>query len=198
MPLLLNIEEHKDILSFREIDQIYLTLISDTFPWYCAGVKTVNEFWHDSEKDQNTKEYLQLVHQFNMLDGTPNSDFSDMTDHILQRFLESTGYKLKTLLKVKANFQPRVESFNDCFYNTPHTDSPEPHCVLLYYPHTADGNTRIFNRIKENENVRYEVIREVVPEAGKFLLFDGSYFHSGSHPCQAESRIVINFNFTIE
>jgi hypothetical protein len=141
---------------------------------------------------------LQFVHQFNMLDGTPNSDFSGMTDHILQRFLESTGYKLKTLYKVKANFQPRVESFKDCFYNTPHTDSADPHYVLLYYPHTTDGNTRIFNKIKEDKNTKYEIIKETSPEAGKFLLFDGSYFHSGSHPSVSESRIVINFNFELE
>ena len=113
MPLLSKIEEYTDILTFREIDQIYLTLISDAFPWFSIGGKTVNEFWHDAEKDEFTKEYLQLVHQFNLLDGTPNSDYSGMTDHILKRFLEAAGYKLKKLYKVKANFQPRVETFGE-------------------------------------------------------------------------------------
>ena len=192
------IEEYKDILTFREIDQVYLTLISDTFPWYCSGVKTVTEFWHDVEKDEYTKEYLQLIHQFNMLDGTSNSAYSDMTDHILKRFLDANGYKLKNLFKVKANFQPRVESFKNTFYNTPHTDSDKSHFVLLYYPHTCDGNTRIFNRIEENKNIKYEIIKETKPEAGKFLLFDGSYYHAGAHPATSESRIVINFNFELE
>jgi hypothetical protein len=198
MLLLPKIEEYTDILTFREIDKIYLTLISDTFPWFSIGGKTVNEFWHAAEKDELTKEYLQLVHQFNLIDGTPNSDYTGMTDHILNRFLEATGYKLKKLGKVKANFQPRVETFGENCYNTPHVDSADSHYVLLYYPHTTDGKTRIFNKTEQDKRIKYDIIKETSPEAGKFLFFNGSYFHAGAHPMTSENRIVINFNFEIE
>lgn len=194
----LKIEEYTDVLTHREIDRIYLTLISDIFPWYCCGSGTVNQNWYDSEKDNNTKEYLQLVHQFNMLDGTPNSDFAGMTDHILTRFLEHSGYKLKKLFKVKANFQPKVETFGENYYNTPHIDKPDPHYVLLYYPHDADGDTRIFEKSITEEQAKYNVIKQITPSAGKYLFFDGSLYHSGAHPTKSDSRIVINFNFEIE
>lgn len=194
----LRIQEFTNVLSFNEIDKIYLTLISDVFPWYWSGSMTVNKDWYNLEKDNNTKEYLQLVHQFNKLDGTSNSEWSDMTDHILKRFLDTTGIKIKKLFKVKANLQPKVESFESRFYNCPHTDGPHKHYVLLYYPHLVEGNTRIFSRLDGESKSEYKIIKEIIPEAGKFVLFDGRHYHTGAHPNLSDIRLVINFNFEID
>ena len=184
-----------NILSDRETIEIRRTLLDDFFPWFYSNDKTVVPESFESDADNNTKEFLQFVHQFYLPDGSENSDYCPMVDHILDRFLQYTNFKLKKLYKVKANFQPRVENFLPSQHNTPHTDKAEPHFVLLYYPITSDGNTKIFDRRQNKEwNGQYNIVAEFKPVWGRYVLFDGNNYHAGSHPCLYDHRMVINFN----
>lgn len=189
-----------DVLTTQEIDQILITLTGEFFPWFYSHDKTVLDNTYEVDSDTQTKEYLQFVHQFYLTDGTPNSDYSAMVDHILGRFLDHTGLKLKKLWKVKANFQPKLESFGEKNYNTPHIDKLGDHYVLLYYPLSADGATRVFSRKYNNDKNRddYKIIAEINPKAGRFFLFNGEYYHSGAHPMNSDKRIVINYNLEFD
>ena len=188
-----------NILTEREISNIQQTLVDDFFPWFFSNDLTVVPESYKDDSDCNTKEFLQFVHQFYLPNGEQNSDYCNMVDHILNRFLQHTELRLKNRYKVKANFQPKVESFKDSNYNTPHTDKSESHYVLLYYPITSDGSTKVFNRNQNTEwNGSYDIVSECDPVAGRFFLFDGNYYHAGSHPRNYNHRLVINFNLDFE
>lgn len=190
---MLEFEEHEGILTSDEIDRVYATLSSEAFPWFYFNSKTVGDSWYNEEKDENTREHLQLFHLFNTLEGVPNSNYTKLTDFILNRFLIATGKSLKKRFKTKANFQPRVDSFLSNQYNTPHTDARYSHYVVLYYPHTTDGDTFIFDKTENG----YKCIQRITPKAGKYIIFNGAYYHAGSHPKQNDYRIVINYNLTL-
>jgi len=188
----LKFEEYEDILTPAEINQIHSILCSQNFPWYLSDL-TVTPSWHNEEKDKNTREYLQLVHLFNAPDGMPNSNHIGLSDEILNRFLIATGKSLKKRYKTKANLQSKIENFLPSQYNTPHIDASYSHYVVLYYPHTTDGDTFIFDKTESG----YKCIKRITPKAGKYIIFNGAYYHAGSHPSQNDYRIVINYNLTL-
>jgi len=191
---MLEFEEYEDILTPDEINQIYSIVSSESFPWYLSKT-SVKPLWH---KDKNTREYLQFVHLFNTSDGKPNSNYIKLSDDILNRFLVATGKTIKNRYKTKVNFQPRIENFLPNQYNTPHVDRDEPHYVVLYYPHTTDGDTFIFDRTENSPfEGQYNCIKRITPKAGKYIIFNGDHYHAGSHPSQNDYRIVFNYNLTL-
>ena len=192
-------QEFKNVLSQQEIDDIYNTLIDNMFPWYYSGGSGMTVLYqtHIDDRDENTKEYFQFVHQFYSSTGEAKSDYAPMVDYILEKFTNYLGTPLKDKYRIKANFQPK-SNFLSTQYNTPHFDRPYPHWVLIYYPHDTDGNTLIFSRKAGEEKNKYIAIASIKPEAGKFLLFDGSQYHTGSHPIDHDKRLIINFNIDLD
>ena len=189
----LEFEEYQDILTAHEIDQIHDILCSRSFPWFFSEL-SVAPSYYNRKKDENTREYLQLIHLFNTPDGTPNSNYNGLSDEILNRFLHVTGKSLKKRYKTKANFQTKIETFLPTQYNTPHIDERISHHVLIYYPHTTDGDTFIF----DNTQSGYTCIKRITPKAGKYIFFNGAYYHAGSHPSQNDYRIVLSYNFALD
>ena len=190
---------YDNILSLPEEGKIYHTFIDESFPWFFSEANsTVSGNAQEVDGDQNTKESMQFVHLFNINDGSSNSGYSNMTDWILNKFLEHTGFKLKKLWKVKANFQAQVLDFDHSKYNTPHIDRFGPHWVLLYYPNDSDGDTRIWTRKFGEGKTTYNDIASVTPKTGRFLLFKGEHYHCGAHPKDTQKRIVINYNLDLD
>lgn len=190
---------YDDVLSLIEAAKIYKTFVDESFPWYFSEANaTVSGNATVVDGDENTKEFLQFVHLFNINDGSPNSGYCEMTDFLLQKFLEHTGLKLKKLLKVKANFQTQAIDFQKHNYNTPHIDAFGPHWVLLYYANDSDGDTRVWTRKVGEEKTTYTEIASVTPKSGRFLLFNGEHYHCGAHPAISQKRIVINYNLELD
>ena len=189
------IREYDDVLTQHQIDKIAKELTSNKIPWFLDLPGTVTIDAYEIQADKNTKEAPQLAHRFNNEDGSPYSQFSNITDYILEKFIDHTGFKFKKLGRAKANLQLQNLDFKEDEYNTPHLDIFVPHWVLIYYVNDSDGNTKIFNKL---DNGQYEIIKSIEPKAGKFVLFDGAYFHSGSHPAKSTYRIVINFNLLVK
>jgi hypothetical protein len=185
------IKEYDNVLTQHQIDSIAKELLSDKIPWHWHLPGTVTDDAYENDADKNTVEAPQFVHRFNQDDGTPFSQYSNITDYIFSKFLEHEQIKFKKLGRVKGNLQLQNLKFTSSNYNTPHVDTHFPHLVLLYYVNNSDGDTRIFNK---TENGEFEVVASITPKAGKFVLFNGEYYHAGSHPVASEYRSVVNFN----
>ena len=53
----------------------------------------------------------------------------------------------------------------------------EKHLALLYYVNDSDGDTIIY----ENKKT-LKIKKTIKPKQGRIVIFDGSYWHSGSQP----------------
>jgi hypothetical protein len=136
--------------------------------------------------DPRVREYIMFGHNF-LKEGKLTSDVAVLVSEMFQQFCKTAGIELTAVGRMKANYQTQCSFSKEYFFSTPHRDRTEEHTVLIYYVNDSDGDTTIFD---DDGNV----LRTVTPKRGRFLVFDGKYFHAGRHPILADKRIVINFN----
>lgn len=86
-------------------------------------------------------------------------------------------------------------NLSDNTYNIPHIDDNIEHFVMIYYINDSDGDTYIFNETYDKTKKELTIYQRIKPKKGKFLVFDGKYFHSSSNPQKSTIRSVININF---
>ena len=86
-------------------------------------------------------------------------------------------------------------SLSKDLYHTPHIDDDIKHWVMIYYINDTDGDTYIFNETYDETKKQLTINRCISPEKGKFVVFNGKYFHSSSSPKKSTIRSVININF---
>ena len=81
------------------------------------------------------------------------------------------------------------------YIHPPHIDISEPHTACIIYVNDTDGDTVIYDHKQEwaqsyPENL--PIKRTIAPKAGRMVLFDGSYVHTGHSPSEHQTRILIN------
>lgn len=187
---------YDDILETAESDYIEQFLKDPRFPWFFADTKnssTVHPEYSQLDSDCNTQETTLLGHSF-YLGGEQQSLNYKISDFILDRFLSRASIPFKRLIRSKANLQFKSAELNRNNYTTPHVDSLSPHSVLIYYVNTSDGNTVIFDRELGQDKKEYNIIKEIEPKKGRFLLFDGIHYHAAKFSLLSDVRININFN----
>ena len=185
------IEIYDDLLSVEETDHIESFLRDPKFPWFLS--MSDNHYTTDIasiEQDSNafSKESLLLGHTF-YLDGVKNSENYSLSDFIMNRFLNQTNLEFKQLFRSKANLQPNCKE-SQALYTTPHIDNFGSHKVLIYYVNDCDGDTFIFDNHKTGS-----VLKQVSPKKGRFLLFDGGFYHAAGLPTHSDFRLNVNFNY---
>jgi hypothetical protein len=85
--------------------------------------------------------------------------------------------------------------------NIPHTDWDFPHYTFLYYVNDSDGDTILFNELRDARNSdtyqydEFTLFKRVTPKRGRAILFNGMYYHSSSQPQNHHSRVILNINF---
>ena len=179
---------------FNTQEQQHIEDIVRQLPWFINN-NTVG-YENNFEKDDRTIDAMQCVHKFFPGDsGGPNSDFMETIREWVDIFGERTDNLYNECLRAKANFQPRWCEGPDV-YNPPYIDCKRPHHVFLYYANESDGDTFIFDRRygEEMEGNQYNVIQRISPKRGRWVVFDGHYYHAGSHPRKYDKRLVLNFD----
>jgi hypothetical protein len=191
------IQIYDNILTLAEQDHVENFLRDPKFPWYLA----VNKMHHSVDQetfllhgDEDTRETLLLGHDF-YRNSQRNSENYKLSDFILDRFLSNTGIKIQELIRSKANLQSKAAWLDRLHHTTPHVDSLLEHTILIYYANDTDGNTVIFDRIAGDSKTQYNIIKEVEPKKGRFLLFNGKYYHAAKFALEHDIRLNINFNF---
>ena len=185
------IKVYDNILSTEDQDKIENILTGTEFPWffgeYTVDDRTVYKNETLKNSDPNIKEYPQFTHGFYRQEPFYVSPLYKDIQFLFENFTRITNIKVSDILRIKANLQTQCSFSNTHFYNTPHRDQPIDHTVVIYYVNDSDGDTFIFD---DNQ-----IIKQITPKKGRFLLFDGKYFHSGRHPIQSTKRILLNYNF---
>jgi hypothetical protein len=188
------IEIYDNVVPVKVQDKINKELTDPWFPWYLSSGdnhSTVSTFRSEygelkTWSHLNIKEYIQFVHFF-WKDG-PTSTGAEYIVDMFKNFCKKVNIDYGNISRIKANLQTQCNFSKEDFCNTPHMDHYSPHIVGIYYVNNSDGNTNIFD-------TNGKIIKSVEPIKGRFLIFDGNYYHAGRHPISTDKRIVINFNF---
>ena len=88
--------------------------------------------------------------------------------------------------------------------DTPHTDIPVDHFVMLYYVCDSDGDTIIYNEECNNldeyddntnvvKNKIFSIQKKVTPKQGRVVLFNGKLYHTAEQP-NNNIRCVVNYD----
>ena len=173
-----------DIVPVKTQNIIKNMCLNTNFPWY---------YWEKTEEHNpfNLENIYQTGGFFHSFYGgsSARSPLGKYVLPVLNYYLQSQNQTLKSLLRCKANFLTPVK-YTDGKHNIPHTDDTEPHLVLLYYVIDSDGDTVFFND-------KFDILNRVTPKQGRIVAFNGSVLHAASNPVEFDTRIVINYNYTI-
>jgi hypothetical protein len=174
-----------DILSQSDIDMIYVLIAHDSsFPWYMQS----NTVHYAGSPKIDISKYTNpsfFGHSF-IRNNEIISERVDIVYVLLEKFFEKTGLEKTNILRAQINIAVSGESTTP---TAPHVDTNVDHYVLLYYINDSDGDTIIYE-----DDSATNVIQRISPKMGRFVLFDGAYYHSGTFPQKNRYRYVFNIN----
>jgi hypothetical protein len=184
------------------LEPSYLRLIQKcfetNFPWYYLNNISTPDF---SKNNTSFGFYHILV-----LDKRfTNSKFVPVFEKLIFKMLEST--ELKTILKVRADMT--VFSKEETIHQ-PHNDFlaktdglSEKFLSAIFYVNDSDGDTVIFNEKRLDKTDKMPDLKDltikekITPKENRFVMFSGSYIHTGHSPSNHKNRILINANFDV-
>ena len=168
-----------DILTNEEVLGIERVMRQPFFPWYMQEYTATGKCL-----DQRYKDVPFLSHTF--INTNNESSFAPMARDIVKKFSDRSGACYNII--DRAIGAATVRS-SERYTTPPHIDIPIDHRVLLYYVNSSDGQTVLYKK-----DTDYDELARVDCKAGRFLLFDGSYYHSAITCTNNNYRIIINFN----
>lgn len=137
-----------------------------------------------------------------------NSDYFNYFKKKVDLFCAKHKITYKNIIRADISSTFYVPNY---FCGDPHVDFSKPHIVLIMYLSkiSSHSKTLIFNLQQQFDNVKpildidtffmkkTKIKKEILPQFGKVVSFDGSYYHSNKHPLPGENRIVCVFNLLI-
>lgn len=169
----------------KDLQEKIINLVdSATFPYY----------WNENaiNIDNQSQQYGGFNHTV-IKNGQLNSSiYIDNFRELLIEIFKLVNINNVGLHRLQVNFLPRIITTNDEMNNAIHIDEQnENFYTLLYYVNDADGNTQFFDDDKN-------LIDEVQPEQGKFIIFKSNQLHAAGIPIKYKKRIVINTVFYLQ
>lgn len=174
-------------------DWIYEVLCRDnTFPWF------YQEF---TSKYNGNAEVLQLpgyeehpyfAHIIHTDFEIRSKAYDIVFKNLWEWMLDNVDMDFKELIRVRAakvmkDFVPPTQ---------PHVDSPDPHYVMIYYVNDSDGPTHIYKETYNGTPPPGVTPKQYIdPQKGKYVIFDGMHYHSGSAPRHHKDRTILNINY---
>ena len=172
----------------------------DNFPWFysCNTAYSTKESRFD-ELHNGSFGHVAIM------EGVKNSEIAHSLEDCLLTILDSQNKKIDRLHRIRIGFIP-ISSKQ--IVNIPHVDVPYNHTVGLLYLNDSDGDTIVYNErfnpygsyeiskyYEEQLNGQVTELSRFTPEENKFIMFDGTHYHSSSTPIKTKRRIAVNFVF---
>jgi hypothetical protein len=180
------IEIFDNIFTKEEIAGLDAFVNSSTFPYflkiekYDQGNISSRLLGKDLSKFST---FNYMCHQIIFDSELTSPNAKPASDMILDIICSRIDFKYSDVIASRVNL---LLPGNTCTTGLPHVDWQIPHKVVLYYVNNSDGNTVLYN---DDLNV----LHEIEPIAGRFIIFDGNYLHSNYAPKNTH-RIVFNLN----
>lgn len=189
----------KNILPISYKTELENLICGDSFPWY----------WNNSTQSNkvNNKEdiFFQLTHKFyQQQSGGISSNLYQNILPIIFFFEKETGFKVKSIDRIKANLLTKLNATNEEIKSCVHRDvgasdikdisqneQYKNYVSFIYYVTDSDGDTVIYdNNFNEAERAS--------PLAGDLVWFKSTLPHHATPPQINKRRVVINFVLELE
>jgi hypothetical protein len=170
------------VLSKEEANFVENFLIGSDFPWHFQP-KSVS-YSSEYADDDRYREISFFSHVFHK-NYKQQSGHAWVAEKALERFTVVTGIPVGEIIRSQANLTHPINGPQ--LASVPHIDDfVRDHNVLIYYANDSEGETIIY----ENGEIAFRV----PPQKNRFVIFDGSTFHSGMLPVNNATRLILNFN----
>jgi hypothetical protein len=181
---------------------------TQSFPWYLLR-KVGHTYASDlNYKDPNVIDGGGFYHSA-VDDGKVVSKYYDYFKQLLFFFTDKTGIEVDNIIRIRLRYTNQQTGHTENTYGPVHVDFTKynvPYYTLLYYLEDSDGDTILFDKIFNPAEETYDpenisdlkIVYRQTPKQGTGLLFNGHRYHSGNYPIDYQTRIVINFDFTIK
>ena len=120
------------------------------------------------------------------------SPLAEAAIQILITSCDQTGQDLQEVIRIRLGFSTRTPRQ---IQHSPHRDQQYPHRAAIWYPTTSSGDTVIFAETAPSR--RYTEIYRRSPLCNSWIDFPGEHMHASTTPDQHETRIVLNYNYTV-
>lgn len=180
----------------------------NSFPWYYLPKIGHTQFDDLHYKDIKITDNVGFYHSV-VDDGKIISKYYDYFRSMLFILAGELNISIDEILRIRLRLTTKIEGHTANNYAAPHVDFADfksQYYTLIYYVDDSDGDTIFFDRVFDPDQDIYDPevdmkLRPVfksTPEKGKAIFFNGHRFHAGNYPINFDSRIVINFDFTIK
>lgn len=204
-----------EIITFDELvpkslqDSILLTVDgAQSFPWYLLRRVGHTHLHNIKYQDSNVIDGGGFYHSA-VDDGKIISKYYDYFRQILFFFTDKTKVEVDKIIRIRLRYTNQQKNHSTDTYGPVHVDFTKydfPYYTLLYYVEDSDGDTILFDKMFDPSIDNYEPeqihgLKQVYrqqPKQGTGLFFNGHRYHSGNYPIEYQTRIVINFDFTLK
>ena len=152
-------------------------------------------FVHCSNASGDVEEYNPIfVHRI-FYDDIIESELYWFILPIMCICFEKYNLKINKMLRARLFWQPAsVKEENYLHDRKKHKDNYfSDHVNFIYYCNESTGGTFIYDIEENNNNLQ----KYVEHKKGRFAIFDGNFYHTGSKPVE-NSRLVLNVNVTLD
>ena len=193
--MLNNIYVFDDIIGLDYQNEIKKKLLGEErFPWYY--IEDV------SSDDSGNQKRGGFTHEYVSEQGI-ESDYHHLFLELIKKSCSKINIKEVNAILGRSFLQlPSNIKREDV--DTPHTDIPVDHFVMLYYVCDSDGDTIIYNEKCNNlddyddninvvKNKIFSIQKKVTPKQGRVVLFNGKLYHTAEQP-NNNIRCVVNYD----
>jgi hypothetical protein len=168
--------------------------------WNSRGFFLLDSTAHPKDIKSNVIDPLDYsFYHLIMQDGERFSDLAELAEAAVRMAIEKSGRTCAYIQRVRIGL---ITGQTENYTHGSHVDLEYPHSTGLLYLNTCDGDTVIYDQLKDKETpsqayigIELEELTRIKPKANRVAFIDGLQFHSSSTPTNSHYRMVLNFNF---
>ena len=179
---------YDDFVSPSYLEDIQRACDPASTPWYFQGSQSLEKYDDALIEDFGFSIGLLPPWQPDKFEDTP-----------IATLIKPLIYRIKDIAKADHILRCRLDLtvLHDNYLHPPHIDIDQPHVACIVYVNDSDGDTVIYDHKTKwaktyCETGNLPIKERIAPKAGRMVLFDGDYLHTGYSPSKHQTRILIN------
>jgi hypothetical protein len=176
-----------NLLPDEQLHEILNEVNGLNFAWYYRHYSTSGH-----EPKDNVSQFVHIMYT----DDRVNSGYFYLIEYILKQIESKTKYKIKKLIRIKANLllnQPHKNIEAAIHTDTPIGSKKKDHkksMSIIFYIEDSDGDTVVYKGD--------EIVKKVSPKQNRAFIFPSVERHNATPPKLNSTRKVINFMIEVE
>jgi hypothetical protein len=176
-----------NLLTNEQLHELLNEVNGLNFAWYYRLYST----YENNPKD-NVAQFVHIIY----VDDRINSNYYYLAEYILKQIELKTKYKIKKIIRIKANLllnQPHKNIEAAIHTDTPIGSKKKDHkksISIIFYIEDSDGDTVVYKGD--------EIVKRISPKQNRAFIFPSIEHHNATPPKLNSTRKIINFMVEVE